>query len=140
MRLMVKEYIYILDTKAFDSLINDPVIEGRPIHAVGQVSYMMQFPKKYNRFSLAFYPLGDRNIWIFCLFMNNSDKLQRVQMERVNCSICNWTGIIANPTIPELYYACPNRWELLKEANEIPVVNCPVCSHILPRHSIWISD
>ncbi|MDN4621062.1 hypothetical protein QCD85_23290 [Paenibacillus sp. PsM32] len=100
----------------------------------------MQFPKKYNIFSLAFYPFGKQNILMFCLFMNIADKLQRVQMERVNCSICNWTGIIANPTIPQLYYGCCNRWELLKEANEIPVVNCPFCGHVLPRHSIWVSD
>lgn len=134
------QLVYILDTQAFELLANNPVIEGQRIGALDMVFNMMNFVQKYTLFSLAFYPLGDQNKWMFCLLLNMNNKLQRVQIENVQCQECNWFGIIANPTIPELYYGCPDRWEVLDEAHKTPRVNCPNCSSPLPRHSIWASS
>lgn len=131
---------YILDPRAFELLINIPIIENQSIGAMDIVRHMMDFVNKYHSFSIAFYPLGKFNKWMFCLLFHTSDKLQRVQIENVHCTNCNWTGIIANPTFPELYLGCPDRWAVQNEAYESPKVNCPTCNHGLPRYAIWTSS
>ncbi|WP_028590995.1 hypothetical protein [Paenibacillus massiliensis] len=134
------QIVYTVDTKAFELLINNPIIENQPINALDTVCNMMDFVRKYSSFSLAFYPLGSQKKWMFCLLLSKNEKLQRVQIENVQCKVCNWKGSIANPTIPELYYGCPDRWGALEEASKIPIVHCPNCNSTLPRHSIWVSS
>ncbi|QUL56559.1 hypothetical protein KDC22_08730 [Paenibacillus tritici] len=134
------QLVYVLATEAFELLVNNPVIEGQPISAFDTVCNMMDFVRKYVSFSLAFYSIGNQKKWMFCLLFDNKEKLQRVQIENVQCKVCNWTGFIANPTILELYYGCPDRWGVLEEASKTPIVNCPNCNSTLPRHSIWASS
>jgi hypothetical protein len=133
------QLVYILSTKAFEQLKNDPFIEGQPIAALDIVCNMMDLVRKYNSFTLAFYPIGIQKMWMFCLLLDDKEKLHRVQIENTCCKECDWTGIIANPTIPELYYGCPDRWGALEEAYQSPKVGCPNCNSLLPRHSIWTS-
>lgn len=131
---------YIVATKAFELLVNNPVIEDKPINAWDTACKMMDFVRKYSSFSLAFYELGNQNTYMFCLLLEKNGKLQRVQIENVQCKVCGWKGIIANPTIPELYNGCPDRWGALEEAYKTPIVHCPNCNSTLPRHSIWASS
>lgn len=134
------QIVFVVATRAFELLVNNPVIEDQPISAFDTVCNMMDFVRKYSSFSLAFYPLGNQNKYMFCLLIDKNGKLQRVQIENVQCKVCDWNGFIANPTIPELYYGCPDRWEALEEANKTPIVHCPNCNSTLPRHSIWASS
>jgi hypothetical protein len=134
------QIVYIVDTKAFELLVNNPEIEDQPIYALDTVFNMMDYVQKYSFFSLAIFPLGNQNKWMFCLLLDKNQKLQRVQIENVQCKVCDWKGEIANPTIPELYYGCPDRWGALEEASKIPTVQCPSCNSKLPRYSIWASS
>lgn len=131
--------VYTLNTQAFEFLIKEPVIEGQAISAKDVIYDMMNFIRQHGSFYLAFYTLGIKGKWNFCLLFEMNSKLQRVQIESVKCKECNWEGIIANPTIPELYYGCPDRWGALDEAYQIPIVHCPQCDSKLPRHAIWVS-
>ncbi|KHL91523.1 hypothetical protein QW71_34310 [Paenibacillus sp. IHB B 3415] len=134
------QLLYVLDPRAFELLIKNPVIEDKRISALDIVSNMMDIVKKHNLFSLTFYPLGKGGNWMFCLLLDLQEKQQRVQIENVQCIKCNWKGIIANPTIPELYYGSPDRWEALDEAYKVPKVHCPNCNNPLPRYSIWTNS
>ncbi len=66
------------------------------------------------------------------MLLDKNEKVKRVQIESVHCKVCDWKGVIANPTIPELYYGCPDRWGALKEAHKTPIVNCLNCNSKLP--------
>lgn len=134
------QLVYILATESFELLVKNPVIEGQQISALDTVCNMMDLVRKHSSFSLAFYSVGNLKKWMFCLLFDNKEKLQRVQIENVQCKVCNWTGMIANPTIPELYYGCPDRWGALDEAYKTQIVNCPSCNSALPRHSIWVGN
>lgn len=134
------QHVYILDPEAFGLLMENPTIEDQPIRAMDMVCNMIEFVQTHKSFSLAFYPLGKHKMWMFCLLFYTGEDLQRVQIENTRCDNCNWEGIIANPTIPELYFGCPNEWEALNRAYESPKVNCPSCNGTLSRHAIWISN
>ncbi|MEJ8307399.1 hypothetical protein [Saccharibacillus sacchari] len=131
--------LYILSPDYFQYLIEDPTIEGQQISAFDLVVPMMDFVKKHQNFSLACYSLGT-SLWMFCLLLKKEGKLYKVQLENAECEVCKWTGQIANPTIPELYFGCRNRWDAMEEAYKAPFVPCPKCHSVLSRPTIWIDD
>lgn len=124
-------------------LVNDPVLDGVPLYLQGMKKLFeknLDFVASHKEeFSLGLYRYGKIASWMAVPLLRMENKFQRVQIEKLNCKHCNWSGITANPCEGSLFYwADRNDAEL--EAINIPRVCCPRCNEALPRPAIWVES
>ncbi len=101
----------------------------------------IRFTEKHENFICAMtkYPMKNkRNTWIPHLFYILERGLQRVQLETTECTNCDWRGTIANPTLPDLYIALKDRFEIMRKCTQLKQVACPICNGKLERYAIWV--
>ena len=76
-----------------------------------------------------------------CMLYNmNSEDMQRVQLEKIECEHCKWSGVIANPCFIDLYIGSPWMQDSFDRACTLPSEPCPVCKSTLPRKALWCSN
>ena len=63
---------------------------------------------------------------------------ERVILQYANCLKCDWNGIIANPTEPDLFLTLENRFDILKRMNQLPFCKCPKCGNEISSKAIWV--
>lgn len=102
----------------------------------------VEFVCNHSDFAIAFRPVKwvDDRKWIPCLIYNYAGEWRRVILQYANCLKCNWTGNVANPTDPDLYFTMKNKFQILKEMNKLPFLKCPKCGSEISTKAIWLED
>lgn len=135
------EDCYILDEKIYNN-VNllkklDGVVDSEIF--IKYVAHDVSFVKEHKGFCIALYKIRSKiSNWFPCILYFYEGAWRRIQLEFTECEFCGWKGQIANPTIPDLYIAIPERVEALNRALNLPVVSCPKCENKLNRHAIWV--
>lgn len=97
------------------------------------------FVSKNDKFSMGMQKMNSgRRIFIVVMKINGF--LHRVHIENVRCKSCGWTGLGANPTVPDLYLGVEDWHSHLAQSWKIDFVSCPICSTKFERPYIWVGD
>lgn len=108
-----------------------------------EINKLLEFSEKYTGFCCAVTKVKggeEREFLLPVLFYKTESGWVRVRVETTKCTICDWHGSIANPTLPDLYETLDNRFELMRAASQMESILCPKCNNSLERHAIWIED
>lgn len=101
----------------------------------------IKFICSHQNFAIAFRPTHTSIVrWIPCLIYKYAGEWRRVVIQYANCSRCNWTGTIANPTEPDLYITLENRFEVMRQMAQLCYCRCPRCGGGLSSRGIWMED
>lgn len=134
---------YIINEDKWNELLKAKQLDGIGIDNKTFVTYMdklMKFCGKHKEFCCAItkvYFDKKKGIWHPFLFYHIGSKRIRVRIENAKCIKCNWEGIIANPTLPDLYETVSDRFSKMKASYGNPSVGCPCCGEKLPRFAVW---
>lgn len=110
---------------------------------INEINKLLEFSEKNTGFCCAVTKIKmgkERESLLPVLFYKTVSGWVRVRIETTKCTICDWHGRIANPTLPDLYETLDNRFELMKEVSQMESILCPKCNNSLERHAIWIED
>lgn len=113
-----------------------------PNSLIDWLESMLTFTEHHSGFSCGITKLRIgklRSFWNPILFFWSQNELVRVGIENVKCC-CGWEGIIANPTLPYLFDAIPNRYEEMNKAVQYGKCICPLCNKQIDRNAIWIGN
>lgn len=75
------------------------------------------------------------------IFLEIESNFQRVHLETLSCTFCNWRGKTANPMVIDPYLGDginEDHITLMKTAEKYLVLPCPSCKKPLSRHPIWV--
>lgn len=123
----------IIPHAGWTEILRSREIDGIPV--APSVADLREFCSKHSaHFALALIRAGKS--WLPLPLLRISGGLARVQIEQVTCDACGWSGAIANPTEPTLYFG-PGRFEALRAAWTLPREECPECGGPLPRFAAW---
>lgn len=110
---------------------------------IQRINHQIEFTEKNSDFICAItkQPLGrKRDMWVAFLFLKMDEGWQRIVLETTGCTNCNWQGIIANPTQPDLYLSLSKRFEIMNKSTQLKQVTCPICNGKLKRFAIWVES
>ncbi|MDL2301635.1 hypothetical protein LJC58_04680, partial [Lachnospiraceae bacterium OttesenSCG-928-D06] len=130
------EYIYISNR-------HDVVIDISDNRRIEFIDKRRAFADRHPNFICALLKqkIGKSNeICIPFIFYKLEEGWQRVGIEKTECTMCEWNGNIANPTLPDLYLMIPDRFELMRKSLELNQVTCPKCNNKLKRFAIWVDQ
>lgn len=137
------EEVYILDKSmrtGIDILKEKSEME-KDDHVLSMLKKDVEFICEQQDFAIAFQPVNFRvTKWLPCLIYKYEGKWRRVQLEYANCLKCDWKGIVANPTNPELFFALKDEFEVMHNMNKLPFCKCPKCRGGISRKAIWTED
>jgi hypothetical protein len=101
------------------------------------VRWAADFALKHNEFFLGYRTVGPRLSVVWLHLLETKNGLQRVHVESVDCVGCGSRVDIANPVVPDLYFALPSKQTAEDRAWTQVEVSCPRCHKGLPRRAIW---
>ncbi|MCB5951016.1 hypothetical protein LI951_02940 [Enterococcus sp. BWT-B8] len=132
-RVDKSKWVAIKKNRAYEGIALDSSI------LTEDIDYKIEFSEKHVGFvcGLIKVKIANKDMWLPMLFFDVSGQWQRVHLENSFCTNCNWKGIIANPTDPDLYLALPERFELMRKSAELKRATCPVCQGEIARFAIW---
>lgn len=133
------EKFYILTKEKWSILRKTEYWTGYP--TLSQlVDKDIEFVEKNNDFICAMtkYSMKKRDAWVpYLFYIMEGGSLQRIQLEMTECTNCSWRGTIANPTLPDLYIAIKDRFEIMRKCVQLKQATCPICNGKLKRDAIW---
>lgn len=133
------ELMVVPDTRGWLSLLRDPTIDGLPLAVPGLLWWNLAVVQYYPEVCIGLRRFGPPlNTWIHCGLLQTNDGWQRVHLETLDCTICGWQGITANPAVFDIYLGAPDPRAALKASAKYPVVACPRCGSPFPRLPIWV--
>ena len=99
-----------------------------------------EFIASHIDFAIAFRPVKWKEDikWIPCLIHRYKGGWKRVIIQNAYCAECDWKGIAANPTDPDLYVTMENQFAILREMNHLSFCKCPKCGNQISTKAIWI--
>ncbi|MEH2058165.1 MAG: hypothetical protein V7K97_18785 [Nostoc sp.] len=125
----------------WESLQLNPLIDDSPLAILDSIWSALEFAQKYPEIHLGLGKISSGKKWMPYIFLDIESNFQRVHLETLTCSFCNWRGKTANPMIIGLYFGDginQDDFTLMKAAERYPVLPCPSCGNRLPRHPIWV--
>ena len=130
------KFFYFPHKNMWEEIIQKKEFQNNSIFEVKILSRDLKFVNRNECLSVALYKLPRRNLWIHRVFYDQGMSIIPVCLEKIACEKCDWSGFIANPSIPELFYGLENSEKVLKEASNYKSISCKVCSSRLPRHAV----
>lgn len=136
------EEVYIIESDMVNKLLQ---LEHKSMEKKGGILFEMlskdmSFISNHREFSIIFRPVkfGKIKKWIPCLAYNDKGCWRRVVLQNVNCLKCDWKGISASPTDPDLYITMENRFDILKQVHKLNFCKCPQCGSEISNKGIWV--
>jgi hypothetical protein len=129
------------DEKDWNELHLNPCIDDLPIAVLDSVWSVLKVVQKYPELHLGLGLISLFSEWMPYVFLEIESNFQRVHLETLTCSFCNWRGKTANPMVIDPYFGDGidrDHFTLMKVAEKYPVLRCPRCNNSLPRHPIWV--
>jgi hypothetical protein len=128
---------------AWNSFLENPVYKGTPVYTKNTENIVRNLIQLFNTypdcFCLGLYKAKHVTMsWTVMPLLKLNEEWRRVQVEHVSCLSCKWSGRIANPTEPSLYFTVPDEYAALNKASSLDRLSCPRCGAELPRHAIWV--
>lgn len=111
-----------------------------PEYIANWLRWSAEFVVRHESFFLGYRVVGPRGSVLWLLLFETQTGLQRVHVEHVSCGRCGGLVDVANPTVPDLYWASPKEKEALERAWAQPEVACPKCAAKLGRRAIWAHE
>lgn len=138
------EDVYVLGKEMHEEVekLKQRIASEKENHLFAMLNKDVEFIGNHLGFAIAFRPVkwvGDRK-WIPCLIYDYEGEWRRVVLQYAKCLKCEWTGIVANPTNPDLYLTMKNEFQILKEMAKLPFLKCPKCRSELSTKAIWLED
>ena len=137
-----EEQVYVIESNMSDELdaLNKYIEVHKDETVVMYLKNLVDFILKHNGFAIVFRPLKRKSntTWLLCCVYSYGNEWLRVTIENASCSFCEWKGIVANPTIPDLYFGMNNEVDILKRMNSMEFLRCPECGSAISRKAIWI--
>lgn len=137
---------YVIDALKWERLKNDgsfKEVSFGSANLINIISNMVQFAENHSGFYCAITKSRIGNIkyfWLPLLFLETEIGPIRVRIETTTCQECGWQGIIANPTLPDLYDTVNDKFNEMNKTVQLRTKRCPVCNAKLGRHAIWIAN
>jgi hypothetical protein len=125
----------------WETLKLNPIIDDRPLAILDSVWSALEFAHKHLEIQLGLGKISIGNKWMPYIFLDIESNFQRVHLETLTCSFCNWRGKTANPMVIDPYFGDginQDHFTLMRDAERYPVLPCPSCGNRLPRHPIWV--
>ncbi len=83
---------------------------------------------------------ANREVFSYPL-LRGENRYQRIYLEGVKCSNCQWIGRAGNPLVSEVYWGIsndnPSNLLMASARKKFPKINCPNCSSPFDRFFIW---
>ncbi|MBD2731175.1 hypothetical protein H6G96_33880 [Nostoc sp. FACHB-892] len=125
----------------WETLKLNPIIDDRPLAILDSIWSALEFAQKYPEIHLGLGKISSGKKWMPYIFLDIESNFQRVHLETLTCSFCNWRGKTANPMVIDPYFGDginQDHFTLMRAAERYPVLPCPSCGNRLPRHPIWV--
>lgn len=123
-------------------LLRNGVLRGRQLSPTFLRSAQQILPVvvQYNELELTILDLDGRYFFPQVLLCLTAYK-QRVFLERLQCQVCEWAGLTAEPLGMDNYLGLPLdlQNQLRQQALTLPLLPCPICGAKLPRHPVWVA-
>ncbi|WNJ95675.1 hypothetical protein RND59_00695 [Vibrio ruber] len=129
----------------WDSFVTNPIYKGVPVYTKNTknlVLDLIQLIADYpDYFCLGLYRTSHvTKSWSVVPLLVRNEVWRRVQIEHISCLFCEWSGRIANPTEPSLYFSVSDEFAALQKAFSLDRLPCPKCGAELPRHAVWVES
>ncbi|NJN12709.1 MAG: hypothetical protein HC815_34060 [Richelia sp. RM1_1_1] len=136
------QMILFPNEEAWKILQSEPVIDGITLRVLYLLWSILEFVQQYHELHLGLGHSSQKcKDWRPYVFLEIDSNLQRVHLERLQCSYCGWKGMTAYPLDVDIYLGdgvTEKTFDLLRNAEKYPVLPCPKCGERLPRHPIWL--
>ena len=133
--------MYVIETSMKDGIerLKEMVNLDKNNAVLALLEAYIEFICNHQNFAIALEPIKrDPLAWIPRSLYKYEKNWRRVVLENVNCMKCDWEGLIANPTVYDLYITLENPFDILKEMDKLHFCKCPKCGGEISRQAIWI--
>lgn len=135
--------VLLPDEAVWTRLQKDPHLNGLPVHSEnskGIFDWTLDFVSRHKTdFRCGFYKAGQAvKFWTLLVLLKTPAGHQEVQLENLVCDNCHWSGVAANPTLPDLYFGGSECRAAVARAWMLKQSPCPICGAKLPRPAIWV--
>lgn len=121
--------------------LGDFLLPKRLISRLGNIE--LPLIKENDELELGLGYFGVRNNLLPYAILSKGEVLQRVSIEPLSCSNCEWKGWGASPLVPDIYLGISgdnNPKDLMDISKEnFEIAKCPVCNNEFDRFFIWVS-
>lgn len=136
------QQIFLPTALQFDALMEGEEVDGMPPFSPSSKNSLGRIRKEVSlsdELVLGIYRASKfQNFLTPIVLLSLSDRFQRVLTEKVSCTHCDWSGLIANPSDHSLYFGTENEFESLRTGHESATKTCPKCGGVLPRPAAWV--
>jgi len=136
------QQLFSPSTAEWAELLCSRVLRGRQLSPtfLRSVQQILPVVAQYTELSLTILDLDGRYFFPK-VFLQVSAYKQRVFLETLQCLVCEWSGLTAEPLVSDNYIGLSINLQnqLRQHALTLPLLPCPVCGAKLPRHPIWVA-
>jgi hypothetical protein len=123
-------------------LLHNSILRGRQLSPtfLRSVQRILPVVAQYTELRLTILDLDGRYFFSQVLLQVPAYK-QRVLLETLQCLVCEWSGLTAEPLGSDNYLGLPLDLQnkLRQQALTLPLLPFPGCGAKLPRHPIWVA-
>jgi ankyrin repeat protein len=135
--------VYLVEPGEWDDIVRTGQFLGEKaeaaMHLQKAVESWSELARDYPEISTGLHRSGHERFGLMpIVLLEIGGGLQRIHIEQLTCEVCRWSGVTANPMMPDLYLCIPDQFRHMRDAEKYPVLPCPACGAKLPRHPIWI--